>query len=469
MDEQIFSDLEQKIEKMFSKKKKDRAVYDEHLELVKYNGDDDVDLFVSLSKVTMLIFRRPDFETLSSQDFPRVDINSPVVDGLFPLHLAVMTSSEILVGDLLDVYEAKRDVKCCGDPNSPFYGLTPLELALDLMRYLIQWTPQLSIHELLSMFSNEKAKLLLGNISALARETPHVRDLIFNYSLQGKVVEFAALMKVASFYDTNFSTMYIPTANLSPQIHFGVPMMTLRLLLASKSASLIKEGIQITASLNPEEDDNQGRRIKEMDSIRILLELAERGDLLDFDEKQKLSVELTDGSSEGSKDPSKVKTVAPLYLKNSLFYVEPSIYQPHGILNSMMPSGYYDSLDKYDGLDIRNGNALVETIFRVLDGRKVSELSLEDTQGLRWRLAFCFKNKFKEAETLTALEKKRAQKQAKEKKRSTTRSSLPRSGGTKRTTAALTPGGPCSLVEAFEHMDIKKLSSVFSAIKKGRA
>lgn len=477
MDQQIFSDLEQKIEKLFSKKKKDRDDYNDYLEMAKHNDDDeDVDLFLSLSKVSMLFFRQPDYEVKSSRDYLRVEMNAPVLDGMFPLHLAVLTSSGILVENLLYVYKAKLDVKCC-DPSSPFYGLTPLEMALDSMRFLIPWTPQLSVHELLCMFrDNERADILLKNIFALVRCTPRARDIICNYSLQGKVVELASLLKAtSSSYGSSFSTMYIPTTNIPPELHFGVPMM-LPLLVASKSASLVKEGIQVSGSLNPEEDDYWRGKIKEMDAVRLLLESAERGDLIGFNEKQQLTVELTDSSLEGSQDhssttdESKVNTVAPHYLlKNSLFYVEPSIFRPHGILNSLMPRGYNDSLHKYDGLDIRNGNALVETIFRLLDGRKVEELSFEDTRQFQYRLASCFGYKFEEVEMLTALEKKRAKIQVKEKKRSTPRSSLPRST-TKRTTSALTTDLPSPLTEAFEHLDIKKLSSsVFSAIKKGRA
>lgn len=194
-----------------------------------------------------------------------------------------------------------------------------------------------------------------------------------------------------------------------------------------------------------------------------LLEYAERGDLIGFDEKQQLTAEITVGSSEGSQDDSKVNKVAPQYLKNSLLYVEPSKFQPPGIFNSPMRHGYKDSLRHYDGLDIRNCNALAETIFRVLDGRKPEKLSLEDTRRFWYNLENCLENKFKEAETLTALEEKGTKNEAEE--WSTPGSSLPHS-----LTTTLKPGGFFPLNKAFEHLDVKKISTlVISAVKKGKA
>lgn len=120
------------------------------------------------------------------------------------------------------------------------------------------------------------------NISLLVSVTPRIRQIIAEYSLQGKVVESAALLKVACSYSIGFPAMYIPTANIPPELHVGVPTI-LRLLVATRSASLIKEGIHLSASLNPEECDNCRIKIKQMDFIRTLLESAERGDLNGFD------------------------------------------------------------------------------------------------------------------------------------------------------------------------------------------
>ncbi|KAK1366973.1 hypothetical protein POM88_042534 [Heracleum sosnowskyi] len=445
MDEKLFSDLEDQIIKSFSKK--DHAVYNEHLERHKLNGDPSDDIFLSLPIVSTLIYGEAEFWILTSRHTPRIDVNAPIIDGMFPLHLAVMTSSSFLIHKLIGLYGAKLDVKCCGDPGSPFYGLTPLEMALKVLsRNFIPWTPQMSVPELLSMFhaNNAKMKSLMFNITILACNTPRIRHLVMEYSLQGKVSELAALLNMASSYPIDFSRMNIPTSDIPLELHSGVPM-NLRLLVATRSASLIKEGIHLSASLNPEEYDNCRIKLKEMDAVRTLLESAEKGDIYRFDVKQQLTGELSYGSLEGSQDESEVKTevntVAPQYLKNSFSYVDPSKFQPPGIFNSLMPLGYRDSLNNYDGLDIRNCNALAETIFRVLDGRKVEELNLEDTQRFQHRLENCLQKKFKEAEILTALEEK----------------------GPK-------PGGFFPLSKAFKQMDIKKIStSVFSAVKKGKA
>ncbi|KAL1801948.1 hypothetical protein ACET3Z_030595 [Daucus carota] len=201
-------------------------------------------------------------------------------------------------------------------------------------------------------------------------------------------------------------------------------------------------------------------------SIKTLLNSAERGGLNGFDVKNQFSVELTDGSSEGSQatDEFKVSTRPTQYLKNSLLYVEPSKFQPAGVFNSLMPLGYNDRLKYYDGLDIRSCNVLRETIFRVLDGRKIEELTLEESLCFKHRLESRLEIKFKEAETLTAKENKGPKQLAIEKKGSTPGSILPHT-----LTTALKPGVSYPLSEAFKHLDVKKIpSSVFSAIKKGK-
>nr|XP_017219094.1 PREDICTED: uncharacterized protein LOC108196351 isoform X2 [Daucus carota subsp. sativus] len=399
MDEKIFSELEEKIVKSLGKK--DEAVYNEYQKNVKNYIFIDTDLFVSLSKVLMLIYGDPVSVTRPSG---RVDMNAPVIDGMYPLHLAVLTSSQLLVRRLIGLDGARLDVKCCGDPNSPFYGLTPLEMALQVLRRnLIPWTPQVSVHELLSMFhGNAKVKSLMENISLLAYITPRIRHLVTEYSLQGKVVELAALLKLGSSHPIDYTIMYVPSADIPPELHFGVPMM-LRLLVATRSASLIKECIQLSAGSNPEEYENCKIKLKEMDFIGALLESARRGDLNRFDKEQQstVNIELTDDMLVGSQDESKVNTVAPWYLKNSLFYMDSSKFQAPGIFNTMMPRGYEDKMEYYDGFDIRSCNALAETIFRVLDGKKVEELTLRDASDFRDELEDFLKNKFKEAVVLT--------------------------------------------------------------------
>ncbi|KAK1366986.1 hypothetical protein POM88_042547 [Heracleum sosnowskyi] len=601
MDEKLFSDLEDQIIKSFSKK--DHAVYNEHLERHKLNGDPSDDIFLSLPIVSTLIYGEAEFWILTSRHTPRIEINAPIIDGMFPLHLAVMTSSSFLIHKLIGLYGAKLDVKCCGDPGSPFYGLTPLEMALKVLsRNFIPWTPQMSVPELLSMFhaNNAKMKSLMFNITILACITPRIRHLVMEYSLQGKVAELAALLNMASSYPIDFSRMNITTPDIPLELHSGVPM-NLRLLVATRSASLIKEGIQLSASLNPEEYDNCRIKLKEMDAVRTLLESAEKGDIYRFDVEQKeqrlemtywlakqylqeayvqayghptgsncdsdgipafmqegsvlvgleddcfspevgvgnplgeglnagrtdfggtkvqfgalgdIPVVVTDAEDSLSEaetifsdeeramerntvnpvaravfainreertglivlrkkiaglrvfmdtkglsvadfeketltDKSEVNTVAPQYLKNSFSYVDPSKFQPPGIFNSLMPLGYMDSLNYYDGLDIRSCNALAETIFRVLDGRKVEELNLKDTRTFRRNLENCLENKFKEAETLTVIGLVRSFfLQALEEK------------GPK-------PGAFFPLSKLFKHMKIS--TSVLSAVKKVKA
>ncbi|KAL8154909.1 hypothetical protein AgCh_000313 [Apium graveolens] len=60
------------------------------------------------------------------------DINTVVLDGMYPLHLAVFTPSTDLLSDLIEHYGANPNVKC-SDANSPFNEMTPLEMALHLI------------------------------------------------------------------------------------------------------------------------------------------------------------------------------------------------------------------------------------------------------------------------------------------------------------------------------------------------
>lgn len=129
---QIFSDLEQKIEKLFTQD--DLAALNDPAPSL---DDNDNRLFLPTSKLLMLIFRIKALNINSAATPPPSvveDINAPILDGMYPLHLALLTPCTPLLDHLIVQCGANPNVKC-SDANSPFYGMTPLEMALHLMRY----------------------------------------------------------------------------------------------------------------------------------------------------------------------------------------------------------------------------------------------------------------------------------------------------------------------------------------------
>ncbi|KAL6498996.1 hypothetical protein OROHE_026297 [Orobanche hederae] len=375
------------------------------------NHNEDMGFFLSTEKVIYLIYHIPTswpHELNWQKAGPDVDINTSIVDGMFPLHLAVMTSSFRLVVHLTMHSGAKLDVRC-DNPNSEFHGMTPFQLAMDLLSKHVGWTPELSVSKLLCLLSEEKAEKLLDNIYVLLDQMPGIRDIFYKYTQDDKVFELAALSKVASPRQMMYSSMYVPTPSIPCDHHFGLPM-TLRLLVATKVASLIKEGIQLSSTGNSKEEENLREKLKVTNDIMTLLELAER-DLLHNYKEQPLIEEDCYDITKGSQDESKVNILASQYLNTSLFYIEPSISKPPGIINSLLPYGYTDKI-YYDGHDIRNGSSLMETIFRVLNGRKVEELNYVDTRVFHSSLMFRVVNKVKEVQALMALEEERARGQA---------------------------------------------------------
>lgn len=45
------------------------------------------------------------------------------------------------------------------------------------------------------------------------------------------------------------------------------------------------------------------------------------------------------------------------YLKTSLLYIDRSLFRSSEVFNSLIPRGYTDSFDNYDGLNILDGSA----------------------------------------------------------------------------------------------------------------
>lgn len=151
MDE-IIVNLEHKIDKRFTEN--ELAYFKDHNPIDNANGS-----FLPTSKLLMLFFgiKAHNFDSEQVPLPPLVvdDINTPVLDGMYPLHLAFFTPSTDLLTHLIEQYGANPNVKCC-DANSPFKDMTPLEMALHSITMIISWTPGLPLVDLISVFNDKK-------------------------------------------------------------------------------------------------------------------------------------------------------------------------------------------------------------------------------------------------------------------------------------------------------------------------
>ncbi|KAK1400136.1 hypothetical protein POM88_009999 [Heracleum sosnowskyi] len=462
--EDIFSELELKIDKLLTK--------DELSQNFEYSphecADDsiygDEDLFVSRKKLLILFFGKPEMAT------PVKDINAPVFDGLFPLHLALLASSFDLFDYLIDKCGAKLDVKCF-DAASPFHGMSPFEMVLDILRQLIPWTPELSCVEFVSKFRGRKATLLLGHLSSLVYKSSGIRDLIMKHTLQGNLTDLVALLMVVSVFDTNLSSMHLPTASIPPEYNQQVPIM-LRLFVAARISSLIAKQIELSGYpvANTRKEDEESEKcstdLTKMTTIMKLLLSADRGELVAgfspyYIEKLEFSIEDAHDFPKGSQDES----WASRYLDPNSFYKMPSEIQPCGIFYTLAPPGNTEIFRTYDGLYSGNGRAITEAFFRELNGKKIEELSLSDTIQFRDSLGCVIQQKIIEADTL---------------KRFSEKLSLPNDPASKSTftfttfrmmstAAALTTRAPCyrsGTTGASGQVVARKLLSVLYAIKR---
>ncbi|KAK1390798.1 hypothetical protein POM88_018976 [Heracleum sosnowskyi] len=123
--DKFFCDLNLKIEDLFTGNKLSQNS-------TVTQPEDDKDLFLSKSKL-WICFREPVVGSCGDNPAPVENINAPYLVGLFPIHLAVLTSSTELVYYLINERGAKLDVKCV-ESDSPFYGMTPLDMILHVMR-----------------------------------------------------------------------------------------------------------------------------------------------------------------------------------------------------------------------------------------------------------------------------------------------------------------------------------------------
>lgn len=131
----------------------------------------------------------------------RVDVDSPVFGGYFPLHLTAKLLYPKLVAVLL-LY-ARSDVICAdGIIMEEDRGVYPLNIALQAARNdecLKGWTPgRSSIFKLIILLCLWKMRDALETIRALSRRTKNIEMVVYRYAKEGKLIELAILLIVSS-------------------------------------------------------------------------------------------------------------------------------------------------------------------------------------------------------------------------------------------------------------------------------
>ncbi|KAK1390797.1 hypothetical protein POM88_018975 [Heracleum sosnowskyi] len=450
LSEKFFSDLNLKIEDLFTGNKLSQNS-------TVTQPEDDKDLFLSKSKL-WICFREPVVGSCGDNPAPVENINAPYLVGLFPIHLAVLTSSTELVYYLINERGAKLDVKCV-ESDSPFYGMTPLDMILHVMSKLIPWTQGVSFADFTSKFLDNKPMLLLNNLQIIVLKSFGVQDLIFKLTLQAKITELATLLTAASFHNTSLSSMHVPTVSMPPELNNGAPMM-LRMFVAATITSLISKEIHLSGKLNESvELINCKSDLIKMNTVMKLLVLADRGELaraLIFPWKEKPILEDAYDSLKGG------QSLFNRHVNPDMFYKLPSLIQPCGSFNTLAPPGCFHNIS-YDGLKSGNAVALTEIVFRELNGRKFEELSFGEACQFRSSLGCKLQAKLAEENTLMKFSQELSSPSRPLSTFSTSRKFS--------TVSALTIGAPCCSstgTSVPEQLVARKLLSVLHAMKKVR-
>ncbi|XP_074310189.1 uncharacterized protein LOC141645948 [Silene latifolia] len=145
----------------------------------------------SVDCATMLLEGRSDI---------RIEVNSALEDGLYPLHIAATSMSPGLI-DLFLLNGAQTDVQC-KDSRSPYYRMYPLELALNTLRlhpYVSDWVPTKSIFKLIYIFCLPEMMGPLQAIEKLASKSDIsvVQKISCQLIQEGKLVELSALLMMS--------------------------------------------------------------------------------------------------------------------------------------------------------------------------------------------------------------------------------------------------------------------------------
>lgn len=129
-----------------------------------------------------------------------VNLNSPILDGYYPLHLAAMKLLPRLT-ELFLFYGARIDCPRCNDVMEDSTGLLPLNIALQAASYegyLSGWNPETScVHALILKLCMPEMNDALDTIKHLAQSTENLEMVAYHYAMAGKLIELAIMLRVA--------------------------------------------------------------------------------------------------------------------------------------------------------------------------------------------------------------------------------------------------------------------------------
>uniref|UniRef100_A0A5B6YSH7 Uncharacterized protein n=1 Tax=Davidia involucrata TaxID=16924 RepID=A0A5B6YSH7_DAVIN len=126
-----------------------------------------------------------------------VDLNVPLIQGEYPLHVAADNASYDMT-DLFLRHGARTDVRTIDGLFKG--GMIPLNVMLQKLsyhRYLVDWTPKQSIFKLIVILCLPQMRMPLELIKLLAWNTKEVNEVFYHYAMEGKLIEMAALLMVA--------------------------------------------------------------------------------------------------------------------------------------------------------------------------------------------------------------------------------------------------------------------------------
>ncbi|CAI9109510.1 OLC1v1009341C1 [Oldenlandia corymbosa var. corymbosa] len=127
-----------------------------------------------------------------------VDLNVPLRNGCYPLHLA----AENLCSGLMYLFlhhGAHTDLQC-GDKDSKYFRMLPLSVALEALRYhkyLSDWNPSISVFKLIYCLCFRELQEPLKTVKILSEKTQELENISFSLVREGKLVELAGLLFVA--------------------------------------------------------------------------------------------------------------------------------------------------------------------------------------------------------------------------------------------------------------------------------
>uniref|UniRef100_A0A5B7BGV3 Uncharacterized protein n=1 Tax=Davidia involucrata TaxID=16924 RepID=A0A5B7BGV3_DAVIN len=208
---------------------------------------------------------------LKGETDQNVDLSIPLSDGMLPLHHAAQSLSFDLTKLFLQ-FGAQANARC-NDVGHRFYGLLPLNVALEVLGFNIQLTPDHSIFSLVRTLVQEEWKEPLETIELLVTKTTEFLDVAYHYAKEGKPVELSALLMVAQ-------EKIMPPRYMSEdenEIDCSLDgSMTLHRCVASEIASLYDVECRLKGSDEREWVQLFKDKKKVMMSVMLLLEIFSR-------------------------------------------------------------------------------------------------------------------------------------------------------------------------------------------------